>query len=61
MRVLGLIIPMIGVRRRIKNDLAGVISLQIDYHLSTNLRFNRVVSFNHKDQDMFMVGIGWNF
>lgn len=48
-----------------KNDLAGVISLQIDYqlvsHLSTNFRFNRVVSFNDKDQDMFMAGIAWRF
>lgn len=54
-------------RHEIKNkkDFAGVISLEINYqlvsHLSTNLRFNRVVSFNDKDQDMFMAGIAWNF
>jgi hypothetical protein len=48
-----------------KTRLNALLSAQVSYQMTTDwaasLRFNRVATFNNKDQDLFMVGVGRNF
>ena len=48
-----------------KTRLNALLSAQVSYQVTNDwaasLRFNRVASFNNKDQDLFMVGVARNF
>jgi hypothetical protein len=54
-----------GIARSDRTQLNGLISIvtarEIDHHWIANIRYNRVVSPDQKDQDMFMIGIGRKF